>query len=593
MKRIIKGLALFLSLILVVGFILPVYSPVTASAARTIEINDAGELGDALDAAELAAGDVLDIKANITDFDKVVDIAVDGEVEIKLNNFTLTITVPAPDVVLITDSVLKITGPGTLNIVNSSADTDSIGVAMDGTSGFTGSGGAVINITANGASIDVLDGTATLSNVTGNINRGPLTVGIGATVTVTGGIRSSGAGLNVTDPAATVTVTGDITAATGTAVSNTGGTVTITGNITAAAGTGVSSNGGKVTVTGRVSAAGSGVSGVHAWNNAEVRVTSSVTATGTSSIGVQLGSATGTVGTENEVRVSGAITAPVYVRFQSGATQANRTAAQFEDVITLDTFLYRVYSVEPGPGELFVRAGAVPTVTGNGTVPIPAIQSGNTITLVLDQAKITELITTATGTNPVRIDLASASATTLSAPTDFFKQLNDANKTLRVDLPEGTIVFSSGAMTTLAGRTGTSIDISLHVQNLSSLTTAQRNAVNVNDIVYSVTVTSGTAITNFGGSLTIILPYSGPYPAEIFHLSTTGILTRVTSTTDQANGLMTFSRNTLSIFVIRYNAPNVPQTGDTENIILLAIIAFVAVSGLAALVIFRKRLPRS
>jgi len=214
---------------------------------------------------------------------------------------------------------------------------------------------------------------------------------------------------------------------------------------------------------------------------------------------------------------------------------------------------------------------------------------------------VEDLIRTATGTNPIRLDLASASATAVTIPTYFFARANEERKTVQIDMPEGSIFCSSGAMHTLGGQQNTEITFSLHVQNVSLLPPAQRNAINATDLAYRVTATSGsapgTAITSFAGDLTITLDYSGPFPADVYHVNTGGVLTLQTSTTSEANESISFSRRSLSIFIIRPipqtpnvpETPNVPQTGDNVDMIMLGMVAFAAVSGLVALVVIKKR----
>jgi len=664
MKKRVKVLALFISLVMVVGFVLPMVGPVTVSAAAiTHNVGNTTDLdtlvtGGTLEGETLSSGDTINITASF-EHNKTISLNLD-EVTLNLGTFTLTLkTSTEAEMLELEDTLLKITGTGSLIIDSSTAAGN--GIVMEGVSTISNAG-ATLTVNATGASINVLDEEAVITSTTPiNIGPGPISVGGGAELVLTASIVSTGTGIIATGAGTDVEVTGNITAAgalsnavlatsgakinvkgnlvlpgTSPAISATGagteitvegnvgnnifasnsakvsvkGTlsafiiadsgaiVTLEGNVAVTSGTGigVSANGANtsVTVTGNINLTGT-FTGVQAWNGAAVVLagTGNINVNGSSTnIGVHLGTGSGTVGT-SRVTVNGVINAPNYILFENGTVRAFRPADDYDDVVTVGTVVYRQF--DDVPGVVQVRAGTVVTnIKGNGTVDISATQIGNTVTLELDNPKISELITTATGANPVRIDLSPVTATTVSITPDLFSQVNGSNKTLRIDMPQGSILFSAGALTTLGGRTA-NIEISLHVQNVSTLPAAQRNAINATDVVYSVTATSGgVAITSFAGSLTITLNYSGPFPAEVILVSITGVTTRLTSTASQVNRTMTFSRNSLSIFIIRATTtttpnPNVPQTSDDVSVLMLGLVALAAIGGLITLLIIKKR----
>ena len=659
MKRITKILSVIISLMMVIGLLLPMGGFAGASSAPTFYV-DGDQLETLLttgsfNSVDLASGARINFLPTTGSSTHEITAALLpmvnlGTITLNLNANTLDLVIDHDFVLNLNNTTLIVEGTGRLNIRNPRTDEtlDRNGLVMEGVnSGFirAAESTATIDISARGAPINIINGTARLIDVTENISNvigttgsGPITVGSNSAVTISGDIETTGQGL-VVNTAARVTLNGSISVgvypairANGTntrvtvdgdviggVIATAGANIDITGDILLATGTGtspdivagISCNAADVTLTGDINVTGNNVAGVHAWNGSNVSVTGNISATGAAGVhtntGVILGSATDPVG-DNTVRVSGRITAARFIFFQTHAanTTGGRAEADYDEVVPVGTALYRQYDGPAGTaGWVRVRAGTgtgtVPSIPGNnGAVTIPVTQVGNTVTLNLTPELISSLITTATGTNPVRLNFSSAVATIASIPKSLFEAAEAANKAIRVDMQQGSIELNATAVKTLADRTeDDNIDISIHEQNVSALPSAQQSVINSTDAAYSVTITAGTAVTSFdtGASLNITLNYTGTFPAEVFHVSTTGILTRVNSTSNTTARTVTFTRSSLSIFIIRPIAdttgpgtgPNVPQTSDDVNILLLGVVALAAVSGLVVMIVIKKR----
>jgi len=223
----------------------------------------------------------------------------------------------------------------------------------------------------------------------------------------------------------------------------------------------------------------------------------------------------------------------------------------------------------------------------------------------MDEALINTIAGAVSGTGQVNINLATLSATAVSVPKAFFQKVSSDGKTAQIVMPDGNIVFTAGALNTLTGQSGDRILLTLHVQNVSTLPVAQRNVINTStDRVYNITVSSGgTAITSFAGPLTITLSYTGQIPANLYHLSDAGTLTHLTDADVVFSGTgmnrtVRFTRESLSIYLVRYTPevvatptppPDVPQTSDDTDLLMLGIVALAAISGLVVLVVIRIR----
>ena len=740
MKRITRVLSVFISLMMIIGLLLPM-GGVAGAAGVTHNVGNATDFYDEL--TGFADGDTIQLDDDITYTSTnaiVLDRPTVSTVTIDLNGNELILEVSDTHVLDINNITLNIidsaaAGGGELTIENTSSAGTANGVVMSGTSQFNNVDEADILIIADTASFSIATGTSRITNATGDIEGGPVTVSGGATVTIVGDIVSSGAGLNVRGADTGVTVNGRIfSAGSGLDISGTDAIAKVTGGITTDEGSGnnaiLAADGAAVEVTGTVSitgitdvisAAGDGTSvtvtgavngNVRASNDAEIvitgnvagtvsalsssdiAITGNVTSTGTGAavtsdaatvtvtgdiivnvtsvsgdntrvngvwaqdgatvnvtrdvtvrvitvsgnnaviagvyaqddsrvtvnrniraaattvsgtgaiiVGVHLFTASGTTG-NSVVTVREYITAQNMQRvilFQTGDEPVTfRSLAQFTSTAERADGTYRLYTGAPGTVE--VRVATTSIITGNG-IGIPFSQSNGTYTLNMDSDLINRIIA-ASVNNLVRIDLSNTSATTVSITPDFFRAVYGAGtpttRTLRIEFESGSITFTSGALGTLAGPDTGNIEISLHVQVVSALPDeAQRNAINDASPrdVYSVTVRrGGTSIETFGGSMTIVLKYSGTYPAEVHHVSRTGQLTLVPHTPNQANRTVSFSRDQLSVFIIRQApdttvtpGPAVPQTSDDVNMLMLGIVALAAVSGLVIMIVIKKR----
>jgi len=227
-------------------------------------------------------------------------------------------------------------------------------------------------------------------------------------------------------------------------------------------------------------------------------------------------------------------------------------------------------------------------IPGNsGGVTIPVTQDDNTIILNLTPTLINSIIASAEGGTNVHLDISGAAVNAVSIPSELFQAASSGNKTLQLDLPLGSIQFDSGALSTLAGQTG-NLEIAVEKANPINLPAVQQDKVNEGDAVFSITATAGaTAITNFNGTLTITVPFDGPFPARVWYLNNAGELVSVKCSYDATKKTVTFTTNHLSIYLVRQG---VPPTSDNTNLLLMGIIAITSASGLAVMVIFRKRL---
>jgi hypothetical protein len=203
-------------------------------------------------------------------------------------------------------------------------------------------------------------------------------------------------------------------------------------------------------------------------------------------------------------------------------------------------------------------------------VSVDVTRSSETVTVSLPTSKVNELVDSATD-NKASIDVSTVRGVTDAQMTSTaLTRLADEGLDLEVKLPQGTITLDNGALSSLIEQAGADVTISLDLAGVSDLTPAQRSAVRGSDLIFDITISSGTQkITNFDGSLTITVPYRGPLPAAAWYLNDDGELERLESTYDPATRTVTFTTSHLSFYVIGHDeeaeTAAMPDTLDTET----------------------------
>jgi len=102
---------------------------------------------------------------------------------------------------------------------------------------------------------------------------------------------------------------------------------------------------------------------------------------------------------------------------------------------------------------------------------------------------------------------------------------------------------------TVAAASGS--DITLSLTQAVSLTEAQREAINPDDLVFKITMMSGSrSISSFDGYITVTVPYYGHMPVAVWYLSNDGILDGVWFRYDTTEKTVSFMTNHLSLYVV-------------------------------------------
>ena len=230
------------------------------------------------------------------------------------------------------------------------------------------------------------------------------------------------------------------------------------------------------------------------------------------------------------------------------------TAATGGEVVSTDT----VFSAN---ATIYARwTEASPDVqlppTDNSPPKLEYTQSGGSVTLELSESKIIEFVDKSKE-GAVAFDISKASgATSAILPKAALVQFADAELDMKLILPQGTLTLDTAAVKSVAGQvSGENISLELYLLNQSTLTTAQKNAVKPNDLVFNVSISAGAqTVTAFSGKITVSVPYSGLLPAAVWYLNSAGELEKLESVYDASLKTITFTTNHLSLYVVGFDA---------------------------------------
>jgi hypothetical protein len=203
-------------------------------------------------------------------------------------------------------------------------------------------------------------------------------------------------------------------------------------------------------------------------------------------------------------------------------------------------------------------------VTAGGGVIVGYSVSGGVATLDMPAAKVSEIIAAATGAVAALDITRVTTATTVTMPRAALTQLVNANLGLELRMPQGTMNLNRVAAQSAANQAaGLNISATLNNVGHGSLTAAQQSAVKAGDVVFNISIMSGTqAIRNFDGTITITVPYTGQTPVAVWRLADGGVLERINSTHNATARTVTFTTNRLSFFVVGRDGVAPPPPTD-------------------------------
>ena len=225
-----------------------------------------------------------------------------------------------------------------------------------------------------------------------------------------------------------------------------------------------------------------------------------------------------------------------------------------------------------GGGGSWTSPAPQQTAPATGGTNVNYTQSGGNVTLSLPSNTVTQIINNANaGDGVAYIDLSDAAGVTnATMPRTALTQFANAGLDIKIQLPQGTITIDNNAAKSAATQAnGTNVTATLQPLRISDIPVAQRENVRGSDLIFRITVGSGTQnITTFGeGTITVTIPYTGPLPAAAWHLNSRGELERMDSVYCTETKTVTFTTSHLSLFTVGFdeNQPIIPDDDGKDK----------------------------
>jgi len=202
-----------------------------------------------------------------------------------------------------------------------------------------------------------------------------------------------------------------------------------------------------------------------------------------------------------------------------------------------------------------------PTIpANNGRVVVEYTLDGSEIILELDTIIIDELINEAHN-NTVSFNVSGLlNVTETTIPTDALEQFVDADLSMAIRLPQGSITLDAKALASVSNQAkGDDVSISIAQVEHINLNEDQQNALSANDVVFSIKMLSDEEfISRFdGGRLTITVPYEGELPATIWYLNSAGVKEKHSIVRTDMFRNVSFTVEHLSFYVIGHDSETI------------------------------------
>jgi|GEM_PF-4190699 len=230
----------------------------------------------------------------------------------------------------------------------------------------------------------------------------------------------------------------------------------------------------------------------------------------------------------------------------------------------------------PGRQANQARSVNVPTESGFG---VSATVSGERITINLTaQSQINNIIQNTEG-DTVTFDVSGEDVVTALVHQQTLVSFARAGLSVEIQLPLGSITLDPAAIFNAVDNAQGS-HLMLTITAADNLTPAQQNAVQDGEQVLRFGVHHGNpnnprSLSSFGdGSLTFTIPHSGTQAPAVWHLNNAGEREYVESTFNAEDQTVTFTVNSLSVYIIGQReelleAPILPEVAQAQPIATL------------------------
>ncbi|GEM_PF-1412741 len=210
-------------------------------------------------------------------------------------------------------------------------------------------------------------------------------------------------------------------------------------------------------------------------------------------------------------------------------------------------------------------------ICGDAAFEVSYTIEDNQAIVDIDDDTLEELLDSANDSGLISIDFSDVDIEEVTLPNDAFSAMAEAGiGGLTLKLPSAQIEISADAMAEIVEQAdGRDITVSAERVNTRYLTNAQRTAVGT-DPVYDLSIKCGsTSVTEFGGSVTISLPYELKDGEEakgsvVWYLDSAGNLTEIPCTYEKTTKTVIFTVTHFSYYVTSYDESRILENAFSD-----------------------------
>ena len=210
---------------------------------------------------------------------------------------------------------------------------------------------------------------------------------------------------------------------------------------------------------------------------------------------------------------------------------------------------------EPDPDPVEV-IGDIDLESGTATVEV----SEDDLADAIEQAGDMEnAVITIAVSLPDDVDLEDVTTVDVTIPANLFDAIIETGADIVIDTPIAAIAFDNTALGNIAGEDGEPVTISANIVDVEELSDAHRELVGDRPVFDFTVMVGNTQVTEFGlGRAKIEIPYElgvgeNPNAILVHYLADDGTLTLMRGRFDSVKGVVVFTTNHFSMFVISYN----------------------------------------
>lgn len=210
-------------------------------------------------------------------------------------------------------------------------------------------------------------------------------------------------------------------------------------------------------------------------------------------------------------------------------------------------------------------------------------QMGNVSTLVGDVTPTVKIVAD-----------DSSKTSEFTVPVSVIAKISESKGSLQFISSDGTVTMGNAVVSSLKEEDG---DLSVQISNVdkdTELPAEQRSKVGSNPVVRMTATTHGKEVHEFGGNVTVSVPYklpSGKSASDVsaWYLADDGTVTDMNGKYDAENGVVTFTTTHFSIYTVGILEEQIASGSNDNTLVIVITVVVIVLLALGAFLFIRSR----